>query len=115
MLEFYTSTLGLPLVATLDLPGGATMDRIAIGTTVLKLVTQPTTPEVAHPRGGLFGATGIRYFTITVEDVDAAFGAAKGAGATSIIEPVNYRPGVKIAVVEDPDGNNVEFIQIVAV
>lgn len=112
MLDFYTNTLGLPLSGTLQLPGGGKMDRIAIGSSVLKLVQQGTTPEASHPRGGLNGATGIRYFTITVDSVDEAYKAAHEAGAPTVIAPVEYRPGVRICIVEDPEGNNVEFLQI---
>ena len=57
-------------------------------------------------------ATGMRYFTIAVDDIAAAVADCEAAG-TPIVWPLReIRPGVTIAMVEDPDGNWVEFIQM---
>lgn len=100
MLHFYKDVLGLPHVGSLPLPGGGVMERLNIGTTVLKLTTRASIPEASNPSGGLEGATGIRYFTITVEDVDGAVELCKGDNAPIVIPAVDFRPGVRIAIVE---------------
>ncbi len=66
-------------------------------------------PATAAP-GGINGATGYRYFTITVSDINGAVAACEAAGATIAVPVTELRPGITIAMVEDPDGNWVELL-----
>ncbi len=112
MLEFYRDVVGLEYEATMKLEaiGIARMDRLLCNDSVLKLVT--TMADVSEGvGGGLDGCTGMRYFTIAVDDVAAAAADCEAAGAPVVWPPRESRPGVTIAMVEDPDGNWVEFIQ----
>ena len=54
----------------------------------------------------------MRYFTIAVDDVTAATADCEAAGAPIVWPVREIRPGVTISMVEDPDGNWLEFIQI---
>ena len=113
MLEFYRDVVGLEYEATMKLEavGIARMDRLRCNDSVLKLVT--TIADVGPgPRSGIHGATGLRYFTITVDDIAAAVADCEAAGAPVVWPAQEVRPGVTIAMVEDPDGNWVEFIQM---
>lgn len=111
-LKFYRDTLGLEHVADTPMPGGGgTMHRVMCGTTLLKLVALDKTPEAKAPPGGIQGATGIRYFTISVADVADVANGCEAAGYKVVVKPREIRPGVSIAIVEDPDGNWVEFLQ----
>ena len=113
MLEFYRDVVGLEFEATMKMEalGIARMDRLRCNDSVLKLVT--TTSDVpAGVDGGLEGCTGMRYFTITVDDIEAAVADCEAAGSPVAWPLVEARPGVTIAMVEDPDGNWVEFIQM---
>ena len=113
MLEFYRDVVGLEFEATMKLEavGIARMDRLRCNDSVLKLVT--TMGEVpAGVGGGLEGSTGMRYFTIAVDDIAAAVADCEAAGAPVVWPLLEVRPGVTIAMVEDPDGNWVEFIQV---
>lgn len=110
-LAFYRDTLGLNHVADTPMPGGGTMHRVMCGTTLLKLVQLDAAPPAAAPPGGIRGATGYRYFTISVSNVDAVADDCAAAGYKVIVPARDLRPGVRIAIVEDPDGNNVEFLQ----
>ena len=112
MLEFYRDVVGLKFEATMKLEavGIGRMDRLRCNDSVLKLVT-PIAAVSAGPGGGIDGGTGMRYFTIAVDDIAAAVADCEAAG-TPIVWPLReIRPGVTIAMVEDPDGNWVEFIQ----
>ena len=111
MLEFYRDVVGLTFEATMKLEalGIARMDRLQCNDSVLKLVT-PIADVGAGPGGGIDGATGLRYLTITVDDVRAAVADCEEAGAPVAWPPVESRPGVTVAMVEDPDGNWVEFL-----
>ena len=113
MLEFYRDVVGLEFEATMKLEalGIARMDRLRCNDSVLKLVT-PTADVSAGPGGGIDGATGLRYLTMAVDDVRAAVADCEEAGAPIVWPPLEARPGVTIAMVEDPDGNWVEFIQM---
>ena len=113
MLEFYRDVVGLEFEATMKLEavGISRMDRLRCNDSVLKLVT--TTADVpASTGGGLEGCTGLRYFTITVDDIAAAVADCEAAGRSIVWPLLEVRPGVTIAMVEDPDGNWVEFIQL---
>jgi catechol 2,3-dioxygenase-like lactoylglutathione lyase family enzyme len=111
-LAFYRDTLGLPFIADMPMPGGGgTMTRIACGTTVLKLVHFDKEPASASARGGIAGANGYRYFTITVSNLGEIVDACNAAGCKVPVSAREIRPGVQIAIVEDPDGNWVEFLQ----
>ena len=111
MTVFYRDTLGLPLEAVLDMPGGTTMTRFVCGTAIVKLLCHAQPPEAANPPGGPGGGSGIRYFTITVDNLDEATAACESAGYKIPVSPREFRPGIKISIIEDPDGNWVELVQ----
>ncbi len=48
---------------------------------------------------------------MTIENMDEVLSAVEAAGQKVIWSPTEVRPGVMVAMVEDPDGNWVEFIQ----
>lgn len=110
-LAFYRDLLGFEMQGTMPMPGGGTMYRLLCGTTTLKLVH--TDPAPAHPVGGpITAACGYRYFTITVGNLAEVTEGCKSAGHKVTVGPVELRPGVTISIVEDPDGNLVEFLQL---
>lgn len=113
MIKFYRDTLGLEPEGEMDLPGGSKMTRLKCGTTVVKLVVQGKPPKEDAAPGGLAGSTGYRYFTITVGNLDEAAKACADAGYKLAVPVTDIRPGVKIAMIEDPDGNWVELLQMV--
>lgn len=65
-----------------------------------------------HPPGGLIGATGYRYWTITVDNIEEAVKACEDAGYKITVPVTEFRPGVTISMIEDPDGNWVELVQM---
>jgi glyoxylase I family protein len=106
---FYRDVLGLTDLGESPMPGGS-MHRLGCGTSVIKLVSPQRPPAAeAHP-GGLRGATGYRYWTVSVVDLDGVVAACESAGRPVVIPPTELRPGVRIAMVEDPDGNWVELL-----
>lgn len=111
-LGFYRDVLGLELVGEIPMPvGGGTMYRLACGTTVLKLVHPADEPPAANPPGGIPGGYGIRYLTISVDNLTEVTNECTAAGHTVVVPPREIRDGVSISIVEDPDGNWVEFLQ----
>lgn len=110
-LPFYRDALGLKLLFDFELPTGSHMWQFAVGECVVKLVTHKQTPEAANPPGGSGGGTGLRYWTMGVDDIDASVTKCRGAGASIALDVTQLMPGIRIAMIEDPEGNVVEFLE----
>lgn len=110
-LAFYRDTLGFEHVADTPMPGGGTMHRLMCGTSLIKVVSPEKPLEERAPGGGIQGAYGYRYWTISVSNLDEVAGACGSGGYNVVVKPREIRPGVRIAIVEDPDGNWVEFLE----
>jgi len=110
-LPFYRDVLGLKPIFDFDLPGGSHMWQLAVGECVVKLVTHAETPAAANPLGGSRGGTGLRYWTMGVDDIDAAVATCAEAGAPIPLPVTQLMPGIRIAMIEDPEGNVVELLE----
>ncbi len=95
----------------MQMPGGGHMTRLKCGTTTLKIVVNGKEPKAEAPPGGIRGATGFRYFTISVSNLVAVTEECQAAGYKVPVPPTEIRPGVSISMIEDPDGNWVELLQ----
>lgn len=112
MLAFYRDLLGLTLQGEMPMPGGTgTMYRLLCGDSLIKLVVMSELPAPAVP-GGIQGAAGYRYWTISVSNLEEMAQACTAAGYKLVWPVREIRKGVRIAMVEDPDGNWVEFLQL---
>ena len=109
-LGFYRDGLGLEMEGELPLPGGR-MYRLKCGTTIIKLLKLERTPAAKAAPGGPMGGLGLRYFTISVPDIRALMTQLEAKGIRPTMPVTEFRPGVTIAMVTDPDGNTVEFLQ----
>lgn len=110
-LAFYRDTLGFEHVGTMPMGGGTTMERLMCGTSLIKLLSPGKEPAAKSPPGGIQGAYGIRYWTITVSNLDEVLGKCQAGGYNVVVPRRTARPGLDIGIVEDPDGNWVEFIE----
>ena len=111
-LKFYRDTLGLAEEGAMDMPGGGKMVRLACGTTTVKIVVNGKAPAATAPAGGIGGATGYRYFTISVNNLKEATEECAAAGYKVAVPPTEIRAGITISMIEDPDGNWVELLQM---
>jgi len=59
----------------------------------------------AHPHLGL------DHFGLRVPDLDAAVADLKAKGAVFVMEPNLFRPGLRIAFLEGPQGVSIELLQ----
>jgi catechol 2,3-dioxygenase-like lactoylglutathione lyase family enzyme len=110
MVTFYRDTLGFEDLGESQSIVG-TMHRLVCGTSAIKLVTPVEPPAANAPPGGIPAATGYRYWTVSVPDLAEVLSACETAGRPIVLPPTQARPGVTVAIVEDPDGNWVEFLQ----
>ncbi len=107
-LDFYQNILGLEFVGSVPLWFG-TMHRLRFGTSDFKLIE----PKVVPPRGaiGLENQLGFRYVTFVIENLSELCSDLKNIGIEFALPETTIRPGVRIAMVKDPDGNIVEFVE----
>jgi catechol 2,3-dioxygenase-like lactoylglutathione lyase family enzyme len=107
-LAFYETLLGLKKIGEMPLWFG-TMHRMGFGDSFVKLID----PKVVPPPGpqGLQHGLGFRYLTFQVSNIDEICADCEKAGVSFEIEKQELMPGVTIAMVHDPDGNVVEFVQ----
>ena len=103
--------LGLRHEGDLKMPFGGIMHRMVCGTSLIKIVVPDKDPGNKPAPGGLAGGTGYRYWTVTVSNLDEVVEGARRAGAKIAMPRTKVRPGVEIAMVEDPDGNWVELLE----
>ena len=107
-LEFYRDILGLDYVGEIPVWFG-TMHRLRFGSSDFK-VTQPNT---IPPKGpiGLESQLGFRYVTFVIQDLRGVCKELQSKGIEFFLPEKELRPGVRIAMVKDPDGNIVEFVE----
>ncbi len=110
-LKFYRDTLGFEHEGDMPFPMGGTMHRLWCGGSLIKVVVPDPACETEAVHGPITSATGYRYWTISVSNIEELTDACRAGGYNVPVEPREIRPGVTIAMVEDPDGNWVEFLQ----
>jgi predicted enzyme related to lactoylglutathione lyase len=113
MLAFYRDVLGFVHEGdiTMEHVGIKVMHRLWFGKSLIKLVVPVQDPGAPPAPGGIQGGTGYRYWTMTIHNLDEVLSAVQAAGQKIVWPRTEVRPGVVIGMVEDPDGNWVEFIQ----
>ncbi|MEZ5262194.1 MAG: hypothetical protein R2755_10565 [Acidimicrobiales bacterium] len=77
----------------------------------MKLVKFDNVPAAANPPGGIAGASGYRYFTMIVSNLQEIMQACADGRLQGGRQRARGPPRVTIGMVEDPDGNWVEFVQ----
>jgi catechol 2,3-dioxygenase-like lactoylglutathione lyase family enzyme len=107
-LEFYQGTLGLEKTEELA-TGFGTLHRLRFGTSDVKLMDPKKVPPVGAI--GLEKQLGIRYLTFVIRDLTGLCAELKGKGVEFTIPETQIRPGTRIAMVKDPDGNIIEFVE----
>lgn len=107
-LKFYQDMLGLSFVEKRAASSG-TMYRLRFGTSDIKLIT----PDVLPSKGplGIKNQLGFRYVTFSVQNLSKLCSFLMKNGVEFELGEKEIRPGVRIAMVRDPDDNIVEFVE----
>ncbi len=110
-LKFYRDTLGFKAIGEMPMPGTGTMHMLLCGRSMIKVVELEKEPKGDAPApGGIRGAIGYRYWTISVSNLAEMLAACESGGYKVVVPETELQPGVSIGMVEDPDGNWVEFL-----
>jgi catechol 2,3-dioxygenase-like lactoylglutathione lyase family enzyme len=109
MIGFYRDVLGFEDAGEFT-AFGATIRRLLCGDSSVKIVVNATPPPVTAVPGGMQAATGFRYLTVSVDNLDEIVADCGAAGRRIMVPVTETRPGVRVAMVEDPDGNCVELL-----
>jgi catechol 2,3-dioxygenase-like lactoylglutathione lyase family enzyme len=111
-LRFYRDFLGLPYAGSRPALEGRVLHLFECDGGVLKLLELPAGaegPDEDSPPGPYHHATGFRWVTWNVDDVDEA---VRRCGDAPLQLPVTeVRPGLRVVILEDPDGNAVELVE----
>jgi len=109
--RFYGEALGLPLDGEIEIPGHGRVRRYRVGQSTLRIFTPLERPALENSRAGFASQTGIRYLTLYVHNLDELAAGVTAAGFKLTTPVRELRPGVRVAQVEDADGNTVELMQ----
>src|SRR5690349_11029653 len=110
-LAFYRDTLGFTPAGDNPVPGAGHMWRLMCGSSMIKLLRFERAPNGHAPSGAIGTSTGYRYWTISVSNLEAIVQDCEAAGYKVAVPVTEAMPGVTIAIVEDPEGNSVEFLR----
>jgi catechol 2,3-dioxygenase-like lactoylglutathione lyase family enzyme len=110
MVEFYRDVLGFVEEPSTPFPMGGKMYRLWCGESLIKIVAPDPAPEQGPVPGAIANATGYRYWTMRVSNLNDIMAQCEAAGAKVVVPVSEIRPGITIGMVEDPDGNWVEFV-----
>jgi catechol 2,3-dioxygenase-like lactoylglutathione lyase family enzyme len=111
-LRFYRDSLGLPYTGGRPVLEGRVLHLFECDGGVLKLLELPAgvdSPDDTSPPGPYHNASGVRWVTWNVDDIDET---VKRCGDAPVQLPVTeLRPGLRVVILEDPDGNAIELVE----
>ncbi|HKS47004.1 MAG TPA: VOC family protein [Amycolatopsis sp.] len=108
--DFLATVFRLDPLPPVELPTGS-LYCMAGYETVFKVFVPNEAPEPQKRSGAFFGIEGLRFLTIRVDDVDDVVERAAASGGRVLQGPHEPVPGIRVAMLEDPDGNTLEASQ----
>jgi predicted enzyme related to lactoylglutathione lyase len=110
-MAFYRDVLGLPYDGPVPVGEGKTLHNFTVGDAILKLMESPGEARPGPPTEEIDELAGFRGVTMDVDELDAMVGRCEASGAAIPMPIVERRPGLRVAIVLDPDGNRVELVE----
>ena len=111
--RFYTEAMGFAVAHRVHFEAFGTVVRLRRDAARLKLFFPAGPLDPPRADDPWFRAGGWRYAALvldTPDAVDALVAACAAAGGRTLIEPNEHRPGARMALVADPEGNPWELI-----
>jgi predicted enzyme related to lactoylglutathione lyase len=110
--DFYTRVMGFALVDRLEFDVG-TVCKFRRDGARLKIFFPADSVDPVDTTEPWFRPGGWRYAALNLdrlEDVDELAAAVEAANGRVLIAPTNHRPGARMAMVSDPEGNAWEVL-----
>ncbi len=111
ILNFYENILGFTNEVQIPFPGLGTVNKISYGIGYIKVLVLDDKPSNTNPIGDFSTSNGIRYITINLSNLDELITICSKNNVTIINSGMTIRPGVTVALIQDPDGNLIELMQ----
>lgn len=108
LVRFIADVFELEELAVIDSPIGTVTKLRGPGDAVLKVFVPTERPQRTARRDPFYGVTGLRFVTIRVDDLDGVIERASARGGKVASAPRAVGPGIRLAFLEDPDGNTYE-------
>ena len=109
--HFYGEVLGLPFEGELELPSIGRIRRYQVGDNILRIFVPTTEPASRGSTDGFASQTGLRYLTLKVENLEEIVAEVAAQGYKIAVPVIDLRPGVKVAQIEDKEGNAIELMR----
>lgn len=110
--DFYMTAFVMQEVQRINMPGGNVEIMLNFGSTQEAAKANTNAQVVIMHRDASETIDQIAHLIFNVTDIDATVTAAKKAGGTVAREPFEYgNTGIKIAMLADPAGNQIELLQ----
>jgi catechol 2,3-dioxygenase-like lactoylglutathione lyase family enzyme len=109
MVDFYRGILGFPVEGEVDIPQVCTIVRMACGDSLIRICRPTGEALTPAPAGDMLSAAGIRALVLSVEELEQLAAQWESAGVKFQVPCRQQRPGLMLAVIEDPDGNAIEI------
>jgi len=108
-LGFYQRILGLEKTKELQTPFGVS-HRLRYGTSLVKLLD----PKKVPPSGpiGLEKQLGFRFLSFEIRNLGEVCAALEREAVEFVMPATQVSPDMRLAMVKDPDGNIVEFVEL---
>jgi catechol 2,3-dioxygenase-like lactoylglutathione lyase family enzyme len=113
MERFYTETMGFVVTGRMQFDAFGTVLRLRRDDARMKLYFPHGALDPPRDDDPWYRAGGFRYAALNLESaaaVDALALAVAAAGGRVLIPPNEHRPGARMALVTDPEGNPWEII-----
>lgn len=112
-LAFYADVLGFLPAGHVEIDGVGTMYRMRSQAIEIKIIdsSSPGLGPNVEPASGLTLASGIRFFTLQVDNLDLVVAGCRDFGAEILSEAAVAGPGIRFAMVLDPDRVVIELAE----
>jgi predicted enzyme related to lactoylglutathione lyase len=109
VVDFFADVFGLEELPPAEHSVG-TLHRLRSPGAVIKVMVprEPPKPTDGEP---FLAVNGIRYLSMWVADLDGVLERCTARGGSLLFGPFEHEPGVRLAVVQDPDGNTIEVME----
>ncbi|UGQ12675.1 VOC family protein [Yinghuangia sp. ASG 101] len=107
--DYYAAVFELEVLPAVE-AGSGTVHRLQGPGALIKIMVPTEPPTPATPVTPFIATTGLRYLTLAVTDLDATLARAKAHNGTVQLGPLEISPGLRIALLQDPDGNTTELV-----